>query len=48
MLSCKDCHFYKKINSEIGTCYGRRVPANRDAEECPMKAFKPKDPTKTK
>jgi len=43
MKTCKDCEFYKPIDETKGNCFGHEVPADQNAEECPQKAFQPKD-----
>jgi len=48
MPTCKDCKYYTRIDNEKGTCYGRLVMADRDIEECPMKAYHPINDDKNK
>ena len=46
MAQCKDCKFYQPVDETKGLCFGYEVPANRDADECPQKAFSPKEKDK--
>ena len=39
MATCKECKHYEPIDETSGDCFGHQVPAGRDAEECPAKAF---------
>lgn len=41
--TCKDCVYFKPIDEEKGDCYGHVVKADMPAEQCPMKAFKPRE-----
>lgn len=43
MSTCKDCKYYKAIDETKGICFGHEVPADREADECPAKAFAPKE-----
>ncbi len=43
MKTYKDCKFYKPIDETKGNCFGHEVSADQNAEECPQKAFQPKD-----
>ena len=36
--TCKDCKYYKPID-----CFGHVVPADMPAEQCPAKAFEPRE-----
>ncbi len=42
MPTCKDCKFFEPTSKTKGKCFGHEVPANRDTDKCPAKAFKPK------
>jgi hypothetical protein len=42
MATCKDCKFYEPTDEVKGDCFGHEVPADRDADECPAKAFQPR------
>lgn len=43
--TCKDCKFFKPNPGDKthGDCFGVEVPGDRDADECPQKAFQPKE-----
>lgn len=43
MATCKDCKFYEQIDEAKGNCFGHEVPADRDVDECPAKAFEAKE-----
>lgn len=43
MATCSQCKFYEPIDEIKGSCFGYEVPANMNADECPQKAFQPKD-----
>jgi len=43
MPTCKDCKFYEPIDEVKGNCFGHEVLADMDIEECPAKAFQPKE-----
>ncbi len=43
MKTCKKCKFYEPVDEEKGMCFGHEVPANMPADECPQKAFQPKE-----
>lgn len=43
MPSCKECKFYKEIDEAKGDCFGHEVPADMDADNCPQKAFVPRE-----
>jgi hypothetical protein len=42
MHTCKDCRYYVEKDETKGDCLGREVPATREANKCPMSAFRPK------
>jgi len=42
MATRKDGEFYKSIDETKGKCFGHEVPADRDTDEYPTKAFQPK------
>lgn len=42
MATCKDCEHYEPKNETQGNCFGYEVLADTDINECPAKAFKPK------
>lgn len=39
MPKCKDCKFYKPVDDEKGDCFGHKLPAETDADDCPTKSF---------
>jgi hypothetical protein len=39
MATCKDCKHYQEIDETKGNCFGHEVPADKDTNECPAKAF---------
>ena len=41
--TCKDCRHYRPIDETKGDCFGHEVPADMPAEQCPAKAFEPKE-----
>ena len=43
MPTCKDCKFYEPVDKTKGNCFGHEVDADMDAEDCPAKAFQPKE-----
>lgn len=43
MATCKDCKHYQPVDDSTGNCFGHEVPAGRDTEECPAKAYAPKE-----
>jgi hypothetical protein len=45
MPKCKDCKFFKPKEDKpgFGDCFGVEVEAERDANECPQKAFQPRE-----
>jgi len=42
MATCQDCRYYASKDESKGDCLGREVPATRDANKCPMGAFRAK------
>ena len=48
MAQCKECEFYKPIDTVKGDCFGHEVPGNLDVSKCPANAFKPRATTATK
>lgn len=42
MTTCRDCKFYEPSDQTKGICFGYVVPADRNVEECPAKAFQPR------
>jgi hypothetical protein len=42
MPTCNQCKFYKPVNPEKGDCFGKEIPGDMDASECPVNAFRPK------
>ena len=42
MATCNDCKFYEPIDEAKGNSFGHEVRGDRDANECPAKAFQPK------
>jgi len=43
MAACRDCIFYKPLRGNEGECQMNGiVPADRDAERCPSRTFRPK------
>ena len=45
MATCKDCKFYEPMDETKGNCFGYEISGDRDADECPQKAFQPKEKT---
>ena len=43
MAKCKECKFFESVDENRGRCFGCDVPAEMDVEECPQKAFLPKE-----
>lgn len=43
MATCKDCKHYEPVDDTQGNCFGHEVPADRNTDDCPAKAFEPKD-----
>jgi len=43
MAIWRDCEFYESIDEAKGKCFGHEVAADKDTDECPAKAFKPKN-----
>jgi len=41
--TCKDCKYYKPIDETKGDCFGHVVPADMPADQCPAKAFVPRE-----
>jgi len=41
--TCKDCKYYKPVDETKGDCFGHEVPADMPAEQCPAKAFEPRE-----
>ncbi|MCX6811101.1 MAG: hypothetical protein NT039_00165 [Candidatus Berkelbacteria bacterium] len=41
MPVCKDCRYYKPIDTDTGLCSGHMVSADQDSEECPTNSFQP-------
>jgi hypothetical protein len=41
--TCKDCKYYKPIDETKGECFGHIVPADMPVEQCPAKAFEPRE-----
>lgn len=46
--SCKDCKCYKPIDETKGDCFGHGVPADMSVEQCPAKAFEPREENEKK
>ncbi|WP_255553849.1 MULTISPECIES: hypothetical protein [Methanobacterium] len=43
MPKCSECKFYEPLDDgEKGKCFGNEVPGDMDADNCPVKAFRPK------
>ena len=43
MASCRDCIFFMPLKGDEGECrMDGIVPADRDAERCPSRTFRPK------
>jgi hypothetical protein len=43
MPVCSDCFLYRQTNASQGECkVNGPVPADRDAERCPSRTFRPK------
>lgn len=42
MSVCKDCKHYNPTSEETGDCFGVEVRGDMDADDCPAKAFEPK------
>ena len=41
--TCKDCKYYEPLNEQEGLCFGHKVPADMPVEQCPAKAFQPRE-----
>ena len=48
MPVCKDCRYYKPIDTDTGLCSGHMVSADQDSEECPAHSFQPIEEEKEK
>jgi len=48
MAQCKECEFYKPIDTIKGDCFGHEVPGTLDVTKCPANSFKPRTTTKKK
>jgi hypothetical protein len=43
MAACRDCTFFTPLKGDEGECrMNGIVPADRDAERCPSRTFRPK------
>jgi AbrB family looped-hinge helix DNA binding protein len=43
MSKCKECQFYAPVDETKGNCFGHEVSGDQDANQCPSKAFKPRE-----